>query len=178
MGLLLDIVPNHMAASSENPWWMDVLENGAASEYAEFFDIDWHPATGKAAFLQENRVLLPILGDLYGNVLRNQEMTLRIDDNGLFVRYYDNRLPLDPKTYGTVVRRALELDPGPPGVERAAGRDRPPARARRDRPKPNLRPAHRASGPSKSGSGRRTSQNPDVKRAIDEAIRRNQRRKG
>ena len=89
MGLLLDVVPNHMAASSENPWWMDVLENGAASEYAEFFDIDWHPATGKAAFLQDNRVLLPILGDLYGNVLANQELVLRIDDTGLFVRYHD-----------------------------------------------------------------------------------------
>ena len=90
---------------------MDVLENGAASEFAEFFDIDWHPAIGKAAFLQEGRVLLPILGDLYGNVLENQELTLRIDDNGLFVRYYDTRLPLDPKTYDAVIERALESHP-------------------------------------------------------------------
>ena len=43
MGLLLDIVPNHMAASSENPWWMDVLENGPDSAFSSYFDIDWHP---------------------------------------------------------------------------------------------------------------------------------------
>src|SRR5271157_4990115 len=43
MGLLLDIVPNHMAANQENPWWMDVLENGPGSAYAAYFDIDWHP---------------------------------------------------------------------------------------------------------------------------------------
>src|SRR5215468_3567912 len=54
MGLLLDIVPNHMAASSENPWWMDVLENGPGSAYAAFFDIDWHPPRS----ILNNRVLL------------------------------------------------------------------------------------------------------------------------
>src|SRR5580658_4821513 len=43
MQLVLDIVPNHMAASSENPWWMDVLENGSESVFASYFDIDWHP---------------------------------------------------------------------------------------------------------------------------------------
>ena len=111
MALVLDIVPNHMAASSENPWWLDVLENGAASEYAEFFDIDWHPATSKAAFLQDNRVLLAMLGDLYGNVLQNQELSLRIDDNGFFVRYYDHKLPLDPKSYDAILLQALEANP-------------------------------------------------------------------
>lgn len=111
MALLLDIVPNHMAASSENPWWLDVLENGAASEYAEFFDIDWHPATSKAAFLQENRVLLPILGELYGHVLENQELSLRVDDTGVFARYYDHKMPLDPKSYDVILHGALEQNP-------------------------------------------------------------------
>src|SRR5574340_827326 len=103
MGLLLDIVPNHMAASFENPWWMDVLENGPASQFAQFFDIDWRPATTKAAFLQDNRVLLPMLSDLYGNVLDRGEMTVKIDDTGLFVRYFAHSLPLDPKTYDVVL---------------------------------------------------------------------------
>ena len=49
MGLLLDIVPNHMAAGSENPWWMDVLEDGPGSAYASFFDIDWHPPRAGAS---------------------------------------------------------------------------------------------------------------------------------
>jgi (1->4)-alpha-D-glucan 1-alpha-D-glucosylmutase len=99
MEMLLDIVPNHMAASVENPYWLDVLENGRASVYEDFFDIDWHPATSKAAFLQENRILLPILGDLYGNVLTRREIVLRYDENGFFARYYEHRLPLGPKSY-------------------------------------------------------------------------------
>jgi len=111
MGLLLDTVPNHMAASYENPWWMDVLENGQASAFAGYFDIDWHPATTKAAFLQENRVLFPILGDLYGNVLANGQLTLKIEDTGISVRYYDTRLPLDPKSYAVILQRALDVAP-------------------------------------------------------------------
>jgi (1->4)-alpha-D-glucan 1-alpha-D-glucosylmutase len=108
MGLLLDTVPNHMAASYENPWWMDVLENGQASAYASYFDINWHPPTSKAAFLQDNRVLLPMLGDFYGNVLSNGELALKIEDTGIHVRYYSTRLPLDPKTYDAVLRRLSE----------------------------------------------------------------------
>lgn len=108
MGLVLDIVPNHMAASSENPWWMDVLENGASSRFASFFDIDWHPATTKAAYLQEDRILLPVLGDLYGTVLENQELDLKLDERGFFVRYYDARLPLDPKSYRLLLEDCLE----------------------------------------------------------------------
>ncbi|MEX2262987.1 MAG: malto-oligosyltrehalose synthase [Bryobacteraceae bacterium] len=103
MGLVLDIVPNHMAASGENPWWMDVLENGPSSAYSIFFDINWRPWVNKAPFLQENKVLLPILGDLYGRVLENGEFNLKLDENGFYVRYYDHRLPLDPKSYGPIL---------------------------------------------------------------------------
>lgn len=108
MEMLLDIVPNHMAASVENPYWQDVLENGRASVFADFFDIDWHPATSKAAFLQSNRILLPILGDLYGNVLTRREIVLKYDENGFFARYYDHRLPLAPKSYLHILRPAAE----------------------------------------------------------------------
>jgi (1->4)-alpha-D-glucan 1-alpha-D-glucosylmutase len=108
MGLLLDTVPNHMAASYENPWWMDVLENGQASAFASYFDIDWRPPVSKAAFLQEDRILLPILGDLYGNVLERGELSLRIEDTGILVRYYDSRLPLDPKTYSAILAHLPE----------------------------------------------------------------------
>jgi (1->4)-alpha-D-glucan 1-alpha-D-glucosylmutase len=110
MGLLLDIVPNHMAASPENPWWMDVLENGAGSPYAAYFNIEWHPAVAKGGL--ENKVLLPILGGPYGAVLENQELTLALDERGFFVRYYDRRLPLDPKSYGMILSHRLE-PPGP-----------------------------------------------------------------
>ncbi len=108
MGMLLDIVPNHMAATHENPWWMDVLENGPSSEFAGFFDIDWHPATTKAAFLQENKVLLPVLGDLYGSVLENLQLTLKLDESGFHIRYFEHKFPLDPKSYRPLVETISE----------------------------------------------------------------------
>jgi (1->4)-alpha-D-glucan 1-alpha-D-glucosylmutase len=108
MGLLLDIVPNHMVASSENPWWMDVLENGPTSEFALHFDIEWHPAGGKGLFLQDNKVLLPVLGDRYGKVLENQELNLKLDENGFYIRYYEHRFPLNPSTYRVILEHCLE----------------------------------------------------------------------
>jgi (1->4)-alpha-D-glucan 1-alpha-D-glucosylmutase len=94
MGLLLDIVPNHMAASTENPWWVDLLENGLCSPYATFFDIDWAAAG--------NKVILPLLDSPYRQGLENQQFTLILDEAGLFVRYQDYRLPLDIKSYRLV----------------------------------------------------------------------------
>ncbi|HVB97999.1 MAG TPA: malto-oligosyltrehalose synthase [Candidatus Dormibacteraeota bacterium] len=94
MGLLLDIVPNHMAASAENPWWTDVLENGRSSPYASFFDIDWEPLPDGGS----EPVVLPVLGDLYGRVLENQEITLRLEESGFWFLYGEARFPLDPKT--------------------------------------------------------------------------------
>ena len=108
LGLILDIVPNHMAASHENPWWMDVLENGPSSAYAHYFDIDWHPATSKAAFLQENKILLPVLSNLYGNVLQAGELALGLDENGFFLRYQERKIPLDPQSYGPLLEAYLD----------------------------------------------------------------------
>jgi (1->4)-alpha-D-glucan 1-alpha-D-glucosylmutase len=108
MGLLLDIVPNHMAASSENPWWMDVLENGRQSRYAAFFDIDWEPQGIKVATLENNRVILPILARPYADILWSQGIRLRFDDCGLFFQYEDHRLPLNPGTYRDTLELCLE----------------------------------------------------------------------
>lgn len=108
MGLILDIVPNHMAASHENAWWTDVLEHGPASAYAKYFDINWHPVATKAQFLQESRVLLPVLGDLYGRVLENGEFSLSLEDTGFALRYYERRFPLDARSYGPLLELALE----------------------------------------------------------------------
>ncbi|MBX6342119.1 MAG: malto-oligosyltrehalose synthase, partial [Thermomicrobiaceae bacterium] len=105
MGLILDIVPNHMAASPENPWWMDVLENGATSPYASYFDINWRPSA--AARGLEPKVLLPILGAPYGETLERGELRLALEERGLFVCYYETALPLDPKTYRPVLEHRL-----------------------------------------------------------------------
>ncbi len=98
MGLILDVVPNHMSTwETSNAKWMDVLENGPSSAYAAFFDIDWHPLRSDTHL--EDRVLLPILGDTYGNVLEKQELALSYEDGVFFINYYDHRLPLDPRSY-------------------------------------------------------------------------------
>jgi (1->4)-alpha-D-glucan 1-alpha-D-glucosylmutase len=117
MGLLLDIVPNHMAASPENPWWMDFLENGASSPYAPFFEIVWHPTTARGAM--EDKILIPTLGGPYGSVLENQEITLTLEERGFCVRYYEVKLPIDPKSYGTILTHRLGT------LEETIGADHP-----------------------------------------------------
>jgi (1->4)-alpha-D-glucan 1-alpha-D-glucosylmutase len=100
MGLLLDIVPNHMAANQENPWWMDVLENGPGSAYAAYFDIDWHPPS----LTVENKILLPVLGTFYGQALNNRELHLIFQRGSFLIRYYDMFFPLTPKSYRRILK--------------------------------------------------------------------------
>lgn len=121
MGLVLDIVPNHMAVGSDNPWWQDVLEHGRGSAHASWFDIEWETAepglTGK--------MLVPFLGGPYGEVLESGELTLRHDDEAraFFIAYYDQRFPLSPESRRDLAGDAATVlamhDPKQPG-----GRDR------------------------------------------------------
>ena len=105
MGLILDVVPNHMCvASPANRWWTDVLENGPSSPFSRYFDVDWKPPKADL----EDKVLLPILGDQYGRVLENQEIRVMRRGGAFFVEYHDNRLPVAPKTWSGILRPALE----------------------------------------------------------------------
>src|SRR3954452_15029641 len=100
MGHVIDLVPNHMGiAKSANPWWLDVLENGASSRFARFFDIEWHPVKDELA----DKVLIPILGDQYGAVLERQELQLAYRDGTFGVHYYEQRLPIAPDTYAAIL---------------------------------------------------------------------------
>ncbi len=105
LGQVLDIVPNHMGIGSDNAWWLDVLENGPASIYADFFDIDWRPLKTEL----RGKVLLPVLGKSYGAVLEAGELTLSFDAaRGAFcVRYYDHLFPVDPGTYPDILEPEL-----------------------------------------------------------------------
>ncbi|HJT18407.1 MAG TPA: malto-oligosyltrehalose synthase, partial [Thermoanaerobaculia bacterium] len=115
-GLLIDIVPNHMAASEENSWWMSVLENGPNSRYLHYFDIDWSPVTIRGQTV--NKVLLPFLGKPYGEVLTAGEITLGFDADGFFFRYYDRRLPLAPQSYTRILKDTVDsLPKGGVGIE-------------------------------------------------------------
>jgi (1->4)-alpha-D-glucan 1-alpha-D-glucosylmutase len=108
MGLLLDIVPNHMAASHENAWWVSVLENGPKSRIIHYFDIDW----------RDDKVLLPILGRPYGEALESKEIQIAFDADGLHFAYFDKRLPLAPHSYRIVLESCVEAVPeGGVGIE-------------------------------------------------------------
>jgi (1->4)-alpha-D-glucan 1-alpha-D-glucosylmutase len=105
MGLILDIVPNHMGiAEPSNAWWMDVLENGPSSSYASYFDIDWRPVNPHL----KNKVLLPILEDQYGIILEGGKLRLAHENGGFFIHYYDAKLPVEPRTYSTILSHQID----------------------------------------------------------------------
>jgi (1->4)-alpha-D-glucan 1-alpha-D-glucosylmutase len=101
MGMVLDLVPNHMGVlHADNAWWLDVLEKGRASPYARFFDIDW--ARGK--------LLLPVLGKHYGEAL--DELKVERRRGKWSVRYFDHRFPLNARSTRSLKRApndSLEL---------------------------------------------------------------------
>jgi (1->4)-alpha-D-glucan 1-alpha-D-glucosylmutase len=102
MGLILDIVPNHMGVGGDdNGWWLDVLEWGRASPYAEYFDIDWDPSDPT----MRGRMLAPFLGSPYGECLQHGDITLNFDDTDgrLFAAYGEHRFPIAPRDYASVL---------------------------------------------------------------------------
>ena len=107
MRQILDIVPNHMGVmGADNAWWLDVLENGEASDYADFFDIDWHPIKGEL----QGKVLVPVLAEQYGNVLERGEIKLSFDaERGeLSLIYFQHRFPVDPREYPRILGFQIE----------------------------------------------------------------------
>jgi (1->4)-alpha-D-glucan 1-alpha-D-glucosylmutase len=103
LGLLLDFVPNHMGIGPENPWWMDLLENGPSSVHAPAFDVDWTPLKAELG----HKVLVPVLGDQFGRVLERGELVLVRDGGALAVRYYDHVFPVAPRSVPIVLRHRL-----------------------------------------------------------------------
>ena len=99
MGLLLDIVPNHMAANAENPWWMDVLENGTQSAFAAYFDVEWHPHARSL----EGRILLPVLGRPFGEALDSGEIKLVYNDGSFLIQYFESLFPVAPRSYHAIL---------------------------------------------------------------------------
>ncbi|MBA3672923.1 MAG: malto-oligosyltrehalose synthase, partial [Gemmatimonadaceae bacterium] len=124
MGMLLDIVPNHMGIGPDNPFWDDVLARGEESRFAGWFDVSWR-ATPKRT---RGRVLLPVLGDTLETVIERGEIGLDVRDAMLRVVYFDHHFPLDPATITPELESAWR-DPTKRSVLRswtagAPGRDR------------------------------------------------------
>ncbi|MEO0455542.1 MAG: malto-oligosyltrehalose synthase [Cyanobacteria bacterium P01_A01_bin.114] len=103
MGWLQDIVPNHMAYDSQNIYLMDVLEHGPASEYGNYFDIEWEQSYGDL----HGRVLAPMLGDFYDRCLERGEIQLGYDESGLYVRYYGLQFPVRIESYAQLITHDL-----------------------------------------------------------------------
>lgn len=102
MGLILDIVSNHMAVGGNaNPWWLDVMEWGPMSPYASFFDIQWASQDP----LMHGQLLVPFLRTDYGEVLASGEIELHFDatEGAFFTSHYDHRFPLYPPTYAALL---------------------------------------------------------------------------
>lgn len=109
MGLILDIVPNHLAVGgSHNRWWQEVLAWGSDSPYAEFFDIDWHSDIHYAVPSLAGKLLAPFLGESYAEILPSGELVLCYDaeEAGFYVSYHEHHFPIDPRHYGDILRFA------------------------------------------------------------------------
>lgn len=112
LGQVLDIVPNHMAIGNRwNAWWWDVLENGLASPYASYFDIDWQSPEERL----RNKILLPILGDHYGRALKRHEIRLLRKGSEFTVHYFEHELPVAPESVAPILTSACNRvgDDGP-----------------------------------------------------------------
>jgi len=103
LGWIQDIVPNHMAFSSQNQMLVDVLENGLDSQYKDYFDIEWQHAYETI----RGKVLAPFLGKFYGECLESGELQLQYDERGISVNYYDLKFPIRIESYTQVLTHNL-----------------------------------------------------------------------
>jgi (1->4)-alpha-D-glucan 1-alpha-D-glucosylmutase len=104
--VIVDFVPNHMGVGHDNPWWCEVLAWGPRAPHAETFDIDWRSAVGHL----EGKVLVPMLGDHYGEILARGELAIGYDGGELSARYFEHRFPLSPPTYAMVFETDTGVD--------------------------------------------------------------------
>jgi (1->4)-alpha-D-glucan 1-alpha-D-glucosylmutase len=173
LGQVLDIVPNHMAITSGNNWWWDVLENGPSSQYASYFDVDWDPPEAKL----RNTVLMPILGDHYGRVLEAGEIRLQRQEGAFTVHYYEHTLPVAPRSLDDLLLAAAQRcdspgDRGVPGqaelesLATAFGRLPPSWATDRE----SVRERHRDKEVLRATLARLCEENPAVAEAIDAEV--------
>lgn len=105
MGLIIDIVPNHLGVGGdENPWWQHIFEWGSASPYAFWFDIDWQSPDPQL----HDKILAPFLGEPYGEVLDKGDLALNFDpgEGRFFLKYFSHRFPIALPGYAEILRHA------------------------------------------------------------------------
>jgi malto-oligosyltrehalose synthase/4-alpha-glucanotransferase len=93
IGWVQDIVPNHMAFDVRNPWIHDVLEKGAHSKFANYFDIDW----------SQQPLMVPVLGKSLEEVIKEGEIKILFNNGRFYLSYYENNFPLQPASYSLIL---------------------------------------------------------------------------
>ena len=102
MTWIQDIVPNHMAFHSENPWLKDIFEIGTHSKFYNYFDIDWN-------FKGLNKLIAPFLGTNIEEALNNGEINIKLEQKGIFIEYFEDQYPVNIDTYIEILTKAGEL---------------------------------------------------------------------
>jgi (1->4)-alpha-D-glucan 1-alpha-D-glucosylmutase len=165
MGQLVDVVPNHMEIGAPgNRWWWDVLENGPASAYADYFDIDWDPPEARS----RNTVLLPVLPDHYGRVLERGDIRLERDGGRFTVRHGASVWPVSPTSIDGLLAAAATRCGSAELAFIADAHARLPLSITTDRDR--LRQRHRDKEVLRSQLGRLADQDPEVRTALDAEV--------
>lgn len=100
LGVVVDIVPNHMAADTHNPYWEELLRSGRAGQAGAVFDVDWAAPVTESG----EKVILPVLADAYGDVLERGDLSVVVSEDTFAIAYFENRFPLSPDTIEAVER--------------------------------------------------------------------------
>jgi (1->4)-alpha-D-glucan 1-alpha-D-glucosylmutase len=165
MSQLVDIVPNHMAISGrENAWWWDVLENGRASRYAGYFDVDWEPPEERLRL----RVLMPVLGDHVGRCIDRGEITLVRDGGSFEFRYFDHAAPASPRTLDELLGGAAATVRSDHLASIATALGRLPSSLATDRE--SVEERHRDKEVLRARLAEMFEEQPEVAAAVDEAV--------
>ena len=165
LGQVIDVVPNHMSiGSAENRWWWDVLENGQASRFAAYFDVDWHPPEERL----HDVVVLPVLGDHFGRVLEQFEIKLVRDGGAFHFQYHDHKFPVAPRSLNDLLGAAADAAKSDELAFLADAHGRLPISTATDRRSVNLR--HRDKEVLRRLLDRLCRETQDVAGAIDQVV--------
>ncbi|TVQ21378.1 MAG: malto-oligosyltrehalose synthase [Spirochaetaceae bacterium] len=165
LGQVVDVVPNHMAISgAENRWWWDVLENGPSSRYASYFDVDWSYSEEE----ENNRILLPILGDRYGRAVDGRQIRLERRAGSFLVRYFDHVFPIDPRSIAPVLLRSARRSDSDELGFLADALEALPAATTTNRAEARRR--HRDKEVIRARLGRLLDEAPTIRHAVDEDV--------
>jgi (1->4)-alpha-D-glucan 1-alpha-D-glucosylmutase len=165
LGQVVDVVPNHMSiGSAENRWWWDVLENGQASRFAAYFDVDWHPPEERL----HDVVVLPVLGDHFGRVLEQFEIKLIREGGAFHFQYHDHKFPVAPRSLNDLLAAAAEAAASDDLAFLADAHGRLPISTATDRRSVNLR--HRDKEVLRRLLDRLCREEPAAAEAVDKAV--------